>query len=586
MRITITRRDNTSTVIPWEIIKSHTLAEEKIDTDSTDFSATDFTLTIDNDRDSRAYDPRTENGFFYSDDWYNATFEVYDDILKTTIFVGRCKTVNLKDADNSIIIYATNLVRDMVDISCIAWDQFGTLTPAGIIYNLLVDKLGMNIPKNWINNYEFAKAISYQQNRSIFMNIAILKDNQKSCLDVIKEICRITNTSIYITCSNVVGLWMWEEYLGAETGLIIEDKHIIPASYAQSTNPDHIQNDFTIRYWSGTALGVVTGSDAQSIAKYSIKSFNVPDSDTTDATAATDFPVILYGITGATACGNLAINRNKTLRQTCSLSLSKDIAENVHVNTLLSLNFDNWIMEPVRVINYKISDDKTADVTCEFLNIPARINRSKARPEKPSIVAVTGTPGILHIYFSGVSQALGYKVNLTANGETITYDYKIINASGTQKVYVAAEAGTEYSITVQSYLPNLILSHPSDVYSAKSLSGDVDQSYYLCDGDPIINGIMSSSLNDNAPTGPLFDNYDSIYISQSLKCSHKVVSIGTTTDITIFAREYNQGWQSWYKHGEYHAGVNDLIFQNETVQLCIGYMNQTNPMKVQIVEVK
>jgi hypothetical protein len=373
--------------------------------------ASKLDITLDN-TDPTVFDDRYAGSLFYGADWYNDSVTIYDDVLDTYVWKGRLKKIAVNEQNRTLTVKTTNYIYDLATTPCVISSTSDT-TPAAHSYDMLVDPNYLNIPAEDISYGGFQEAINIQAANSAYVNISFVKSDNKNCLAVITELCRLSHCHIWAT-DNKIYFWQWRAYAG-ELGAAVNEGSILAKKYSHTFDDKIIYNDYSVAYDSAGAVTFATGSNAASILKFGVKVFAVPDKEV--SSVSTEVKILYKNATGATWSGAMAIDRFRDFRKIAKFTLDKKL-DYVPISDQLDLNFEPFVREPVQIIGRQYDREKrTISVVAEFLNTPyQRYARDMIPPEPVELIALMPLDRGLFIKWtkSPESDHVGYHIWFTA----------------------------------------------------------------------------------------------------------------------------------------------------------------------------
>jgi len=504
-----------NTVIPDEDIIAYGKDEQSVDFNGNTLIASEYTIDID-DLDRDDYNPLYSGSLLYGVSWWNKEITVFDSDNGVYIWRGRLKKFKGDWANNKLTITSSNYIQDAIDTICV-YENTGNKTPAQIVYELLTDNLG--IDDSYINYSGFQSAINIQTASTVYTKVVFTKDDSKNVLQVIAELCRITQCVLYVV-NNIISLWQYEEW-GGLLGFEVRNDDIVEGSFKFETVEDRIINDYSVAYENGANIALSTDSNAASISNYGItKSFLVPDEDV-DSTLAADYKILFLNAAAAGWAGDLAITRYKNILYKCEFILDNLKGEwnFLELNDQLDLNFyPPFVREPIRVTKLvKDKDKKLINIEAIFLNLPVNAYaRDVEAPIPVELMSVIGGDRTLFIKWtqSAEDDHLGYYVYITSTpGEWETefcnmgrsrIDIKNPSTIEGYAYVVLSQLnnGTRYYVKVTSYDTSFNESEDSNILSATPFAATGFENVYMLQGDPYIDGLTLDITNAEGGTVP------------------------------------------------------------------------------------
>lgn len=551
--------------IPDVDIKSLSSTDENIEFNGSALIASKLDITLIND--GSEYDERIYGSMFHQVNYINWEVSVYDDDIQMTIWQGRLKEYSLEDKSRTVKITSSDYVRDIVDTNCIA--VYSGITPAEVIYKILTNPTGLNIPSSKIvlGGFEEAKAI--QANQTITTNY-IASDNVK-CIDVIRTLCQYCNCLLY-TVNNLIIMYQDRMYTG-ELGTPVGEEDVLPGSYKQWGDDSGLINDYSVAYKSGVAVARALGADGASREKYGrISSFVLPESGN-DSGLASDLKIIFETSAGAHQAGSLAIDLFKDRLVLCSMTLDRHM-NFVQLNDVLNLKFRPFVNEPIRVRKIK-RDDKTNTLTVEgvLLNYYRYMSLDVTPPDPVQLLGVINSNGSVYITWSLPTEqdVAGYRIYFTrSEGQWSSEEAgnfispKSVSASAVSVVggncryrLTGLKNNYQYYLRVAVYdtsfnesePSNILLGHPYDdkaslLENLYCSDGDIFLSVYLAIGNPRIGYLVSgfTHYDDISYSGGLY-GATAVYESPLIRGSAAIIAVSCDEpgDIMIQHRGYANG---------------------------------------------
>ena len=418
-------------------------------------------LTLDNI--AGTYDDRTSTSIFFGTSWYNSELTIYDDTAEIYIWRGKVKTINLNAYNKTVVVRSTNLAQDIAETT-IVYASTSATTPAEHIHDIITDVVG--ISESSIELQGFTEAINIQDAASVYADLTYVVADDKKCLPVITELCRMTQCELY-TENNKIKLKQWQAYAGT-LGELVEDKNLISdSSYAHYYDDTMIANSYNIKYDNADTIGEATGSDTTSITSFGTHYFNVPN-ESMDSTTSSEYKILLQSSTAAEWCGDLAIERYQSLLKYFVIQAGSEL-DSVKLNSQVDLSFDSMSREPGRIIEKNFSTESDR-ITFKgyFLNTPYQYySRDTTAPEVPEIAsALMLANGSIEVRYSQNFEAdfIGYRLYFTSTAGEWEADISlkgmspldIKNPSTTLEGYnisyiVGLNVNTSYSVKIKSY---------------------------------------------------------------------------------------------------------------------------------------
>lgn len=484
--------DDVDYTIPADDIKNTVKSEEKLA-----LSALTYNITLDN-IDKSKYDERITGSLFSSYNWYKARVRAYD-ANNNNKKVWDGLLTNIKTSDKELVLCTANYVRLMADTVCIVMDITGTLTPAHLMYAIMVDPLGLNIPADNINVYEFQAAMAYQAANNIFVKINLNTSHNVKCIAVIEELQNLSLSEVYLR-DNIIGISQYDGTI-PDTGLILDDDMIIPDSYDSDYDDSALINSYSIQYYNPdtTSIETVTGSSSPVIiSKYGAHPLVIPETEI-DTSNSADFRLLLYGKAAALFIGEQSLKKEQHLREKFSIKVSDEMQDKMHINDNMLLSFYPFVHEPVKITEHIYDADQgIIDITGRFLNRPVGVDLDISTPQLIPIISALGTtPNQLHIRWQLNSTAIGYQIQIRRKTQAAeTFDVKYpFTENGIGEYYINCDNAVEYLIAVRCYNKKLLYSSWSREVSSITPSSTTLENKYRCKGD-VSSGITLSMNNE------------------------------------------------------------------------------------------
>lgn len=569
-----------NSLIPPEDILKYPKEKEKL-SDNNKILPSDIKLTLDN-VDKTKYDDRYPGSFFYATDWYGDIVELYDNDLEEFIFKGTLTNLLANDGAGELDIEASNYLVNLKDKTCI-YSNNSDKTPSAIIYELLTDSDNGNIDASNIVFSGFQNAINIQDANSVYYNVNFDAENNKNVMDVINELCRITQCHVY-SKKNLIYLYQWTEYNG-EIGTEIAGRHLVTKTFKQFYDDSNIYNSYNVAYDNSGTVNYSEDNDATSISTYGERVFKIPDDDV-DSTSSSAFNILCRNQTGADYVGDLALNRLKNQKKLFTLTVV-DSLNTLQLGDQIDLNFDNFVREPGEIIEREYNRDKREiKFKGEFSNLPVNYySRDTEPPQSPELIsAIPSGNGAVTLKWtkSTESDFLGYKVYLTAtpgmwyqeecNLGKSPIDLKIDQL--TEDGYIFNDfsqlnPGTQYYFKVTAYDTSFNESDDSNVKSATTWNtSDGYFNLYRCSGNIVSNVGLDEDNNEGGTVLSTWNLYNStiLYDGNSFYSPCSVFESGLN---------YNESGMtliSWKGTGD----SNDIKFQYRSSDDKIAWSDWSN----------
>lgn len=364
------------------------------------------------------YSDTSPASIFYATNWMDQEVSIYDDTQEIYTWAGRIKNLIVDDTSRTVVVRTANYVRELADTTCVY--SRTAVTPAEAVYEILTDVIGMSIA--YINNSGFQNAINVQTGGSATIDITFAAADNKNCLAVIQELCRMTQCHLY-TVNNIVHFWQWEAYDGA-IGTTVKSGDYLPATL--KTEYDYtILNAYTIYYNNSGTVAAATGTKSGTNGD---KVFAVPD-EKIDSTTPADFKIIFKSATGAAWAGALAMTRYQYPTKSCQFTLDNTM-NFLEPNNQVDLYFGDYVREPVRLTEIAY-DQNAKKLSCKgiFLNLPVNVvSRDIEPPETVQLIEVLPLRNGLFIKWTQSQETdhLGYYIYI-ASGEPGAWNEEITN---------------------------------------------------------------------------------------------------------------------------------------------------------------
>lgn len=372
-----------------DIVKISEPAEEKLQFNFSNLISAKISVDIVN-IDKSKYDDTYAGALFNTLVWFNATLKIIDTSLDLIIWEGRIKNLKRNEGKKVLTIESTNYIKDIIDTTCVlTLGGLSNVTPAEMVYTILKDVVG--IPETAIHKTSFDNAKAIQAANSGYIILNYTAENNIKCSAVINEILRITSSSLY-TINNIIYYHQFSVYAGG-LNTLIDESNIITSTFTDEYNSDNIFNDYKVAYKSSDTVvafaspGTTPSYITLSKSKYGTRYFNVPDEDQGSTTPA-DFKILLKSQNSALYYGGLVLASSHYQKKICKFNITNDFTSKIYLNTLIDVDYENLVREPMRIIERKINK-KDLSVTAEMLNFPyAGIERDKIKPEAVKLVSV------------------------------------------------------------------------------------------------------------------------------------------------------------------------------------------------------
>jgi len=538
-----------NTDIDNNTLKRFPFGDEKVAFNNRNLIAARLDIELDN-TDRTIYDDRYSGSLFFGVSWRDTDVTVWDTDALAFIFKGRMKNLVVDDRKDTLTVKASNYIQDLATTPCVKTNT-ANWTPANRIYEILTSSTLGAIPAANVNFSGFQEADNIQIAASVYTNIIFTLEDNKSCMDVINELLRMSNCELF-SQENIIHLWQWRQYSGA-LGTVIRKRDVLTKQYRHWFEDKNMANDYQILYDNAGTATAKTGSDATQIAAFGKKTFLVPN-QAVDSTTTADFKLLYKSVTAATWAGENAtygiLTRYKYLKKHFDITVGDEF-DYVKVGEQIDLDeFDNFVREPCRITEKKHSRDKrTINFKGYFLNTPnSYFARDTEAPGKPELIEVLpmNDGGLVAIWtLNTESDYVGNRIYYTTTrGEWYIEEsnlgkspVQVITSNLTvdgylyQKFYQLT-SGATYHFKVTSYDTSLNESEYSNIVSATTLaSALIIDNFYMTQGDPFIASItldVTNALSGTVPSGftPIYDdgtygdetyNYNAFYESNVIR---------------------------------------------------------------------
>jgi len=514
MSLTVTVND---ILIPDEDILKYPKSKESIAFENNKMLPDTIEILLTNS-DPTIYDDRYSGSLFFGTSFFGDIVSVFDNDINRYTFEGKLKDIPIKEQKQTIKLVATNYIDDLAKRTCIYSNAINK-TIAEIIYEILTDVGG--IPASNIVYAGFQNAINIQAANTAYINIDYDANTKKSCIAVVNELLRISQCHVY-TYQNLIYMYQWQPW-GGQFGTDLKKKNVITKSYEHFYSQKDIVNYYRIGYDNAGTIAWESDSDAESIARFGERRFDVPNQKV-DSTTSTDFKIHFRNQAGAAWAGDLAIERYKNIQKFCEMVIGSEM-EFVPVADQLDLRFTPFVGEPVQIVEREYDKDKDIiTVKALFLNTPevyyVRDSEPPAAPELVSAIPLEDGGILLKWTESQEADWLGYKVYFSSSPgewevESCNFGRSGIDRKITQQtpdgyiyeIIYQLNIGTEYSFYVASYDTSFNESGPSNIEKAIPFLDTVDFNMYRCQGN-IYSAItldLNNTLSGSVPDG--FNKY-------------------------------------------------------------------------------
>jgi hypothetical protein len=498
--------------------------DNKIKFNFNDIIASTIQVVLDNI--SGTYNDDDSESIFYGEDWYNSILLIKDDDGEV-LWNGRVKNIKKSDKKKQITLESKNFIQDIIDTDCtIAKGSSTDVTVSDMIYYLLTEIVG--IPATNIRLKGFLDANDIHIANSVYVILNFSDTESMSCGSVIKSLCRMTSSYIYLQ-NNLIYYYQPQEYDGT-LGEIIRGNDVLQKTYETEFSDKELSNRFFVYYRDGAGVNFEDndGSSTQyvvdSIARYGVRDWKVPK-DGFISSSASDYQILLKNSTGAAWCGALRVNLYHHLLKTCKLQMEYG-KKYLKLNDQIDLNFNNFVREPVRLIEHKTDNNKkTITVKGEFLNIPYEYHeRDTTIPENVHAFGIfyetdkavilwneSSSPDV-NKYNVYIGQNDGYFVAIATEGVSPIPVSTPLESNGFMYKLLSGLSSIDYQFKIGVVDNNLNESEDSNILNLKNIAQDsMYEKRYRVTGE-IYTGLQAA---DNSAIGDmdissLESRYDSL----------------------------------------------------------------------------
>lgn len=510
-----------------DVIDIQTISKEMA-IGATNISATQSTIILNNIEGK--YDDDKIDSIFYASGWYNRRIIIYDTEARQTVFNGRIKSYEADEKQATII--ATNYFKELLDTIC-NYTVAGK-TPAEHIYAIMTTVA--NIPTANIMYGSYLTAVAEQTSLGIKVNVAITKEQNYDCLQVIQELAKMSCLDIYDN-NEIIYMRQWSAYTGVG-GYAIYDRDIIPRTFKQRYSDTNLFNDVLLAYSTGSAITYYNATDTDSIYIYGVtKTLKIPD-NTSASTSINDYKIYFKDQASAIAAATLLLQRYSYPLKYCEIELQPKY-NFLQIYDTIDLYTTSGNKEPLQIV--KIQNKETSVLlTCIYLNKPKQYVEITSDIEPVTIIKafLTYYNAISLVFMDINDNTLYYEIYFRpADGDWVGTDsLKGISPVKVEKtqctilkgnyIYTidGLHAGTEYQFKIIAYDTNGNRSTESNTYIVRT-SNVFNYSYenkFNCKGN-LLEGITIDVTNQAGGTLPdelnndwiLYDScvYDSNYYS-------------------------------------------------------------------------
>lgn len=530
------------------------------------------TIELNNNR--FVYDDRQlTGGMFEDEDWYNWTVTVFDDETDEYIWEGRLKKHEIDDGKRIVKLTVNDYVQDMVDTTCVI--NMLNVTHSEAIWAILTDPDYLNIPESRLIKSGFEIAKSQQQSCKI--NITYTSSNNKTCISVIEELCRISGSHVFQR-ENKIGYWFWQPYSGV-LGSPLYNRDLLPGSYSQHSDDEKIYNSFSVAYNNSGTVGYSAYENMVSAGKYGAgRRFSVPE-DENESTSSSAFNILYVNKAAADYIITLLDARYSSVRKICTFAGRKTLSY-INLGDTVDMRFSPFVREPVVITGIKPSREKREyEFTAELCNYPEIVTLDLAAPDAVYLFEGLYSAGKILLKWtkSTASDLLQYKLYFStlenywgnelgpdkfspvtipeSQVSYIDYDciYEFTPASGKTYWFRVSAVDTsynegEYSNIIEVSVPSSSEAAYENIYN---LTGDPLSGFTLDMDNPFEGeGLAEWAAFDVAEFDVDVFAPTAVYESPLLRRSSgfeylKYIAYGDPGDIQLQVREYDGAFGPW-----------------------------------------
>lgn len=511
----------------------------------------------------RKYDDDYTNSLFYASGWYNKRITIYDTEIKQTVFNGRIKSYEADDKQARII--ATNYFKELLDTTCNY--TVADKTPAEHIYAIMTSVA--NIPISNIMYGSYLTAVAEQTSLGIKVNVAITKEQNYDCLQVIQELAKMSCLDIYDN-NEIIYMRQWSAYTGVG-GYAIYDRDIIPGTFKQRYSDTNLFNDVLLAYSTGSAITYYNATDTDSIYIYGVtKTLKIPD-NTSASTSINDYKIYFKDQASAIAAATLLLQRYSYPLKYCEIELQSKY-NFLQIYDTIDIYPTAGSKEPLQIIKVQNKETSTA-LQCIYLNKPKQIIEISGAIEPVTIIKGFATNyNEISIIFIDVNDTTAYYELYfrPADGDWVGTDslqglspvrYELTNITTAQGNYIITLTGlkaeAEYQFKIIAYDTNGNRSTESNTYIVRT-SNVFNYSYenkFNCKGN-LLEGITIDVTNQAGGTLPDELNNDWI-LYDSCKYDSNYYSPNSVYETPLFRSNKGFKFFSWLVD----AGLNKVKWQ-------------------------
>jgi hypothetical protein len=353
--------------IPYEDVDTWPALVEEINFDSSINVPDTREYVLDNSSPGK-YDPKYYGSLLYGTKIFGLPVAVYEPDIGCYTSRGVIKNVSTDSSSNKISITVQSQLSALSNVDC----QYvnASITPAQAMYNMMTAPITIGssqklIDPSYLDYSSFNFASTAQASNKCYVDIGVYKDgdNSKKYSDIFPELLKVAHCFMY---SHYDKIYLWQYTGNNKIDYTISD--IVAGSYKDSYSLDDafkLRNSYNIAYFSGSSVVFKAGKDMSSIQKYGESIFGIP-SDDVNSSNSSDFNVGINNITGATWCGNLALQRYKKPSLLCNFSVDYGYSF-LKIGDVLGLNFYSFSNIPVLILSASYQRKEKIDLKCLFL---------------------------------------------------------------------------------------------------------------------------------------------------------------------------------------------------------------------------